>query len=148
MAAGEEVTVVGTYHDNPPRVDSSWSVQNYEHVVHPGTAVTVAGEQRTAVVGLVVHYVVYSADGALYRGLVERLLRASWRRSESVASSPETQRATPLFSVFVRPPRRRTKARPTRTPNARGFRSWMTGRTARVPLKHALRRQRSSCIMV
>ncbi|MDO8942860.1 MAG: hypothetical protein Q7U75_06725, partial [Desulfobacterales bacterium] len=55
VAPGDEVTVVGTYHESPRRVDIALSVRNHQHALYPGGAAkSAAGEQRTAVVFLMV----------------------------------------------------------------------------------------------
>ncbi|MBE0658963.1 MAG: hypothetical protein IH602_14820 [Bryobacteraceae bacterium] len=82
VAPGDEVTVVGTYHESPRRVDMSLSVGNPQHALYPGGAAkSAAGEQRTAVIFLIVlglitlamHYLVYSSDGAIYRKLMDQI---------------------------------------------------------------------------
>lgn len=82
VAPGDEVTVVGTYHESPRRVDIALSLRNHQHALYPGGAAkSAAGEQRTAVVFLIVlglitlamHYLVYKADGAIYRKLMDQI---------------------------------------------------------------------------
>lgn len=82
VAPGDQVTVVGTYHESPRRLDIALSVRNPQHAIHPGGAEdSAAGEHRTAIIFLIVfvlvtlalHYLVYSSDGAVYRNLMDRI---------------------------------------------------------------------------
>jgi hypothetical protein len=81
---GAEVTVVGTYHAEPRRIEigHSLSLQNPPHTIKPGGASKVAaGEWRTTVVmSLIIalltgaaHYLVYGAEGRYYRAIVEKI---------------------------------------------------------------------------
>lgn len=82
VAPGEPVTIVGTYHESPRRIDIALSVRNPQHAIHPGSAAeSAAGEQRAAVIFLIVfalitmamHYFIYSENGVIYRRLVEEI---------------------------------------------------------------------------
>lgn len=82
VAPGEQVTVVGAYHESPRRIDIALSVSNPQHAIHPGSAEnSAAGEHRTAVIFLIVlvlialalHYLVYSGDGTIYRNLMGQI---------------------------------------------------------------------------
>jgi len=42
VAPGEEVTVVGTYHESPRRVDIALSARNHQHALYPGGAAKTA----------------------------------------------------------------------------------------------------------
>ncbi len=83
LAAGSEVTVVGTYRANPPRLDVGYRLDSPQHAVTPGAAATTAasGLRQTLIFVLVLglltvagHYLVFSSGGAMYRGLVERVV--------------------------------------------------------------------------
>jgi hypothetical protein len=83
LAAGNEVTVVGTYRTNPPRVDITYGLGTAQHVVTPGAAAETAASnfRQTLIFVLVLalltavgHYVVFYSGGALYRGLLEQVL--------------------------------------------------------------------------
>ncbi|MEE4135525.1 MAG: hypothetical protein V2I32_05560 [Desulforhopalus sp.] len=83
LAAGSEVTVVGTYHANPPRLDIGYRLDCPQHAVVPGAAVTTAasGLRQTLIFVVVLalltaagHYLVFSSGGAMYRSLAERVV--------------------------------------------------------------------------
>ncbi|HSM28801.1 MAG TPA: hypothetical protein VK855_11945 [Thioalkalivibrio sp.] len=88
LGPGDEVTVEGIYRADPPRIEVGRgpSLRAPERGIRPGLpAVTGRREARTAIafalalasVAAVAHWFVYSSDGALYRSLVDWLVRAA-----------------------------------------------------------------------
>lgn len=82
LAPGDVVTVVGTYHANPPRIDIGHGIAGAQHGVFPSGAVGLASAQLRqtlvfalvlAAIAAVAHHVVYGSEGALYRSLLESL---------------------------------------------------------------------------
>jgi hypothetical protein len=83
LGPGAEVTVVGTYRANPPRVDVSYGPTSAQHAITPGAAAATASRDfsQTVIFILVLalltaagHWVVFSSGGAVYRGLLDRVV--------------------------------------------------------------------------
>ncbi len=83
LGPGEEVTVVGTFRANPPRVDINYGPGSAQHAITPGAAAATASRDlsQTVIFILVLalltaaaHWVVFSSGGAVYRGLLDRVV--------------------------------------------------------------------------
>jgi hypothetical protein len=83
LGPGAEVTVVGTFRANPPRVDVSYGPTSAQHAITPGAAAATASRDfsQTVIFILVLalltaaaHWVVFSSGGAVYRGLLDRVV--------------------------------------------------------------------------
>lgn len=81
LSPGAEVTVVGTYRANPPRIDVGYGPSSAQHSITPGKAEATASRAfaQTLIFAFVLaaltaasHYAVFASEGALYRGLMER----------------------------------------------------------------------------
>jgi len=82
VGEGEEVTVAGVFRASRGVIDLGYRSGQAENEMLPGGAAQTAAKNLTTtlVFGLVLallaagsHYVVYADDGALYRGLMEKV---------------------------------------------------------------------------